>query len=179
MPHGHKLAGSGPVPLAALDGAAVVCPATECGMARLLDQARDEHGARPATRHQADTAARVAGLVRAGLGVAATTERAAPPAALHRQPVACRAAHDVVLVAVAGRPFTRAADAFIKLARARGWQPATQPSVTLWFEARQRRLRGGGLHRLDHGQADGVLQEAAVPGYAGASQDDRLGAAIP
>ncbi len=94
-------------------------------MLPLLEQARDEHGARPATWHQADTAACVADLVRAGLGVAATTERAAPPAALHRQPVACRAAHDVMLVAVAGRPFTGAADAFIKLARAWGWQPAS------------------------------------------------------
>jgi len=46
------------------------------------------------------------------------------PDELHKQPVAGQAVHDVLLVAVADRPFTRAADAFVKLARAREWRPA-------------------------------------------------------
>ncbi len=122
VPFGHALAGADPILPAALDGAAVICRAPDCALARLLGQARDGSGACPATRHQANTPGRVADLVRAGLGVALSTELAAPVEGLHRKPLAWRAAHDVLLVAVAGRPFTRAADAFIKLARARSWR---------------------------------------------------------
>ncbi len=121
MPPEHALAAVDAVPLAALDGRTVVCRAADCGMARLLDQAQQAHGARPAMRHRADTAARVADLVRAGLGIGLSTELAALPAGLQKRPVAGQAAHHVVLVMVAGRPSVRAADAFIKLARAREW----------------------------------------------------------
>ena len=151
MPPGHPLAGSDPVPLAALDGAAVVCRAAACGMARLLDQARDEHGARPAARHQADTTASPSHAGPRTTSCWSRSQAVRSPG--RRTPSSSWPVHG------AGSP------------------PATQPSVPLWFEARQRRLRGGGLHRLDHGQADGVLQEAAVPGHAGTSQDDRLSAA--
>ena len=121
IPPGHALAAVGAVPLAALDGGAVVCRAADCRMAGLLVQAQQEHDALPAQRHRADTAGQAADLVRAGLGVAFSTERAVLPDGLDRRPVAGQAAHDVVLVAVAGRPAVRAADAFIKLARAREW----------------------------------------------------------
>ena len=124
VPSGHALAAAGPVPPSTLDKEAVICRAPDCAMARLLGHGRDA-GAGPAARHQADTPGRVADLVRAGLGVALSTELAAPSPGLHRTPLAGQAAHDVVLVAVAGRPFARAADAFIKLARARAWQPAS------------------------------------------------------
>jgi len=124
MPPGHALDTADAVPLAALDGATVICRAPDCGMARLLEQAQRDHGARPGHQHQAGAAGRVADLVRAGLGVGLSTELAAVPDGLHKRPVAGQAVHDVLLVAVAGRPFTRAADAFIKLARAREWGPA-------------------------------------------------------
>ena len=120
VPSGHALAGTDPIRRDALDGATVICRAPDCAVASLL--ARDGNGGFPAIRHQADTPGRVADLVRAGLGVGFSTELAAPVEGLHRKPLAWRAAHDVLLVAVAGRPFTRAADAFIKLARARAWQ---------------------------------------------------------
>ncbi len=47
---------------------------------------------------------------------------------LRKRPVAGRAAHDALLVTVAGRPFTRAAHALIKLARAREWDVGTGPA---------------------------------------------------
>lgn len=119
-PPGHALDTGDAVPLAALDGTAVISMA-DCGMTRLLDQARRAHGVRPARQHRADTPGRVAGLVQAGLGIAVSTERTRAPEGVSTRPVAGQAAHDVLLVAVAGRPFTRAADAFIKLARARDW----------------------------------------------------------
>jgi len=121
MPPGHALAAVDAVPLAALDGRTVICSAPDCGMAVLLDQAQQHHGARPAVRHRADNTGRVADLVRAGLGVALSTELAALPEGLHKRPVAGQAAHQIMLVVVAGRPSMRAADAFIKLARAREW----------------------------------------------------------
>jgi len=122
MPPGHALDTGDAVPLAALNGTAVICVAADCGMTRLLDRAHRDHGARPGSRHRVDTPGRVADLVQAGLGIAVSTERTRVPGGVSTRPVAGQAPHDVLLVAVAGRPFTRAADAFIKLARARDWQ---------------------------------------------------------
>ncbi len=123
VPPGHALDGEdeAPVPLAALHGAAVVCAGPECGLSRLLARAGQGFDAQLRHRHRASTADHAADLVRAGLGIAASTRRAPPPPGLRLRPVAGQAPHDVLLVAVAGRPFPRAADAFIKLARARDW----------------------------------------------------------
>jgi LysR family hydrogen peroxide-inducible transcriptional activator len=128
IPPGHALAAASAVPLAALDGGAVVCRGADCRMAGLVAQAAREHEAFPAQRHWADTAGRAADMVRAGLGIAFSTEWAILPDGLDRRPVAGQAMHDVVLVAVAGRPTVRAADAFIKLARAREWSRTPQLS---------------------------------------------------
>jgi LysR family hydrogen peroxide-inducible transcriptional activator len=75
----------------------------------------------PAPTHHTNSASRAADLVRAGLGVTWSTHWAGPAAGLDRRRVAWRNEHDVVLVVPAGRPTPRAADAFIKLARARAW----------------------------------------------------------
>lgn len=128
MRPGHALDTGDAVPLAALDGTAVIYRSPDCRMVKLLEQARRDHGARPAHHHRVASAGRVADLVRAGLGVALSTELAAVPDGLQMRPMVGRAAHDVLLVAVAGRPFTRAAEAFIKLARAREWGTATVPA---------------------------------------------------
>ena len=124
VPPGHALDAAAAISLAALDGMAVIERAPDCGMAGLLERAKREHGAQPGHRHCAGAAGRVADLVRAGLGIGYTTELTVLPDGLHKQPVAGLATHDVVLVAVAGRPSAKAADAFIKLARARNWGPA-------------------------------------------------------
>jgi len=122
VPPGHALDGDDVVPLSALGGASVICGGSGCGMAQLLARAGQEHGVRPDQRHRADTPGRAADLVRAGLGIAASTRRAAPAPGLRQRPLAGQMPHEVLLVAVAGRPFPRAADAFIKLARARDWE---------------------------------------------------------
>lgn len=123
VPPGHALDGNAEdaVPLAALDEEAVICCGPECELLPLLGQAQRGHKAQLGHRHRADTSPRAADLVRGGLGVALSTERAIVPGGLRKRPVAGTRPHDVLLVAVAGRPFTRTADAFIKLARAREW----------------------------------------------------------
>ena len=125
VPPGHYLDkdGNDAVSLATLEGAAVICSGPGCSMAHLLASAGQKQGVQPGQRHRADTPSRVADMVRAGLGIAASTRRAPLPAGLRMRPVAEQAPHDVLLVAAAGRPFPRAADAFIKLARARDWEP--------------------------------------------------------
>ncbi len=65
----------------------------------------------------------------------------AAPDGLHRRPVAGPAAHDVVLVAVAGRPAVHAADTFIKLARAREWSRA--PAAADYRGLRRQQRRAG------------------------------------
>ncbi len=124
VPPGHALDAPGAVALEALDGAAVVLQGPGCAMERLLDAAQRDHGVRPGGRHRAGTAQRVADLVRGGFGVGHSTDRAEAPVGLRKRPVVEGGGHAVVLVAVAGRPFSRAAYAFIKLARARDWSGA-------------------------------------------------------
>ncbi len=130
LPPGHALDTGEAVPLSALDGTAVICGTADCRMMRLLEQARKTHGTRPSHRHRVDAPGRAADLVRAGLGIALSTERSAVPDGIHKRRIEGHAAHDVLLVAVAGRPFTRAAHAFIKLARAREWGEETAPALT-------------------------------------------------
>ena len=121
MSAGHALAANDAVSLSTLDGSTVICRAADCGMAKLLEQAQRVYGARPAHSHQVDTPNRVADLIRTGFGIAVSTDLNDVPPGLQKRPVTGQRAHDVLLVAVAGRPFTRGADAFIKLARARDW----------------------------------------------------------
>ena len=130
VPPGHVLDTGKGVPLNAFDGTAVICGTADCRMGRVLEQAQKTHGARPSHRHWVDAPGRAADLVRAGLGIALSTERSATPDGVHRRPLLGQAAHDVLLVAAAGRPFTRAAHAFIKLARAREWDPVPAPALT-------------------------------------------------
>ena len=128
VPTGHALDAAGAMPLAALNGMTVIQRAPDCGMARLLEQAKRDHSVYPGHRHCVGTAGRVADLVRAGLGVGHTTELAVLPEGLCKRRVAGLAAHNVVLVSVAGRPSAQAAAAFIKLARARDWRLANAPN---------------------------------------------------
>lgn len=104
-------------------------------MARLLGQARRSHGARLGQRSQADMSARAADLVRAGPGTALSTRRVAVPDGLRQRPVSGQLPRDVLLLAVAGRLFTRAADTFSELARARGWvvPNAVEPGGATWL----------------------------------------------
>ncbi len=124
MPPDHPLATAETVSIAALDGATVICRAPDGAMAKLLALALQEHGVCPATRHQGGTTSQVLDLVRAGFGITLSSALVALPGGLLKRKLSEHLTHDVVLAAVAGRPFTRATDAFIKLARAREWANA-------------------------------------------------------
>lgn len=127
---GDALAALDAVPFSALAGRSVIGRATASktsALGAVSDNGRtvaptSKHGnTLPLPRHRAASAEHAMHLVRAGLGVALSTARAALDPMLLRKPFNPAIEHDVLLVAVAGRPYARAADGFIKLARARSW----------------------------------------------------------
>jgi DNA-binding transcriptional LysR family regulator len=95
-----------------------------CAMTRLLDRAAGEHGIRPAARHLGTTADQAAEMVRAGFGIMLLPAMAQVPPDLVGRPVDGVPPHEVMLLAVAGRPYGRAAATFMKAARARSWVEA-------------------------------------------------------
>jgi DNA-binding transcriptional LysR family regulator len=72
-------------------------------------------------RHRGSTDEHVHNLVRAGIGVALSTGRRVLPPGIVRRVVRPVHTLSVFVAAIAGRPVTRAADAFLRLARARDW----------------------------------------------------------
>lgn len=124
---GDALAEMEAVPLAALAGRPVIgrtaTARATCGNGEEALAAAGQDGL-PQPRHRAASGEHATQLVRAGLGVALSTDRAALDPSLVRRRLDPAVEHDVVLAAVAGRPYARAADGFIKLARARGWAEA-------------------------------------------------------
>ena len=82
----------------------------------------DIYGLAPAIRHRGTSEAYVWALVRAMRGVALSTGRRVLPAGMRSQKL--RPDHTVAVwvTALAGRPMSPAADAFLRLARARDWE---------------------------------------------------------
>ncbi len=72
-------------------------------------------------RHWGTTDEHVHNLVRAGIGIALSTGRRALPPGIARCTVQPAHTLSVFVAAIAGRPIARAADAFLRLARARDW----------------------------------------------------------
>ena len=72
-------------------------------------------------RHHGDTQAQVQAAVQAGFGLALSTARHGVPVGVVSRPLAPAQPFEVVVAAIAGRPSSRAADTFLKLARARSW----------------------------------------------------------
>jgi LysR family hydrogen peroxide-inducible transcriptional activator len=122
MPDSHELSDAGALALTALQAVDLVCRTPACWVTQMLDRAGEGRPPPPGSRHRANSAERVIDLVRSGLGIAFSTDLAVLPDGMRKRRLEGMASHDVDLVAVAGRPFCRAADAFIKLARARAWQ---------------------------------------------------------
>jgi DNA-binding transcriptional LysR family regulator len=75
----------------------------------------------PPVRHRGETVEHIHTLVRAAHAVALSTARRALPAGIVRRPLEPARAVDVCVAAIAGRPMSRVADAFLRLARARDW----------------------------------------------------------
>jgi DNA-binding transcriptional LysR family regulator len=72
-------------------------------------------------RHHGSSDEHVHNLVRAGIGIALSTQRRVVPPGIARRAVRPCHVLDVFVAAIAGRPVTRVADAFLRLARARDW----------------------------------------------------------
>lgn len=77
-------------------------------------------------RHFGATEDQVWSLLRSGLGIALSTARRPAPPDIVRRPLQPRHSVAVHVAAIPGRRATRAADAFVRLARARDWQAATR-----------------------------------------------------
>jgi len=73
-------------------------------------------------RHHASDEASVQALVALGLGCAVAGARTALAPGLIARPVDLPA-HPIVLATIAGRPYGAAVDGFVRLARARSWDP--------------------------------------------------------
>lgn len=112
MPPGHALDGGGPVSQAALEGHALV---------GRLDAEPSPAATQQPCRHVGATEAHVWTLVRSGLGVALSTARRQVPPELVRRALHPPAQIAVHLAAMPGRRLPAAADALVKLARARDW----------------------------------------------------------
>jgi LysR family hydrogen peroxide-inducible transcriptional activator len=118
VPEGHHWVGVDPVSAEMARDMSVVC-----GVGDRISTVYDRsESPLPPPLHRANTASRAADLVRAGLGVTWSTEMAGATLGLERRRVAWLDPHEVMLVVAAGRPVPKAADAFIKLARARAWE---------------------------------------------------------
>lgn len=111
VPPGHPLDAPGPVQPGLLEGHVLV---------GRLDAPAPGPPAR-ASRHMAASPEYVWPLVESGLGVALSTARWAAPAGLLRRPLEPPERLQVRIAAMPGRPPTRAADALVRLARARDW----------------------------------------------------------
>jgi hypothetical protein len=72
-------------------------------------------------RHRGGTDEQVHAIVQAGLGLALSTARRRLPAGVVSRAIEPEQRLDIVVAAMAGRPASRAADAFLRLARARAW----------------------------------------------------------
>jgi LysR family hydrogen peroxide-inducible transcriptional activator len=72
-------------------------------------------------RHRGATDEQVHAIVQAGLGLALSTAWRRLPAGVVSRAIEPEQRLDIVVAAMAGRPASRAADAFLRLARARAW----------------------------------------------------------
>lgn len=121
MPEGHALASAEAVQAADLQGHSLVL--RDAAVSRALGRLRAGLGLDLPPRHLGGDDDAVHQLVLAGLGLGLAIGRRLPPPGLALRPLApVLARHEVVVAVVAGRPLARAADAFVRLARARDWE---------------------------------------------------------
>lgn len=89
-----------------------------------IEAAMREREVQPRRRHRATQAGQIEDMVMAGLGIALVPERMRVCPGLVSRPLAdVDLVSSVILSTVAGRRYAPALDAFIKLARARSWEP--------------------------------------------------------
>lgn len=117
----HPLAGAAALRLADLDRQDMIARADCPLMGRFLEQCAAA-GIAPAVRHSAGSEEQLQKTVLAGFGVSLVPHSTPLAAGLVGRPLeAAPLSRRVVLATIAGRRFTTAAEAFIRLARARDW----------------------------------------------------------
>jgi LysR family transcriptional regulator, hydrogen peroxide-inducible genes activator len=117
----HSLAAKAPLMLQDLDGEDVI-ERTKCVGCQRLRQLCTASGVMPRFRHRVDSIEQLLNLVRAGFGVGfiPRSDRLAE-GIVGRQIEKVEIDRKVSLATVAGRPFSAATDAFVKLSRMRDW----------------------------------------------------------
>lgn len=121
FPQQHRLAGAEAVDLGQLAQERLII-ASSCESAAATAHALEENGVAIAQAHQLDSLHDLVALVQAGLGVAFLPQSAIGGAGLRQLPTpGLEITRQVFLYAVAGRQRTPAAEALLKLLRARAW----------------------------------------------------------
>jgi len=122
LPAGHKLAAESHVETAATYREPFVGRLDACArMDRLATRGEAGRAERAVIVHRAGSEAQVQDLVCQGFGLTLSTERQRTHPAVVRKRLSPPETIPVYLAAIAGRPASRAADIFLKLARARDW----------------------------------------------------------
>jgi DNA-binding transcriptional LysR family regulator len=115
LPPDHQLAACDPLPAEHLRQQVLIGRVTE------VPALETRYGAAEMIRHRGATEAQVQTLVATGAGIAISTACRARPDSIVSRLLDPPEAQDVVVATIPGRPLSRAADAFLRLARARDW----------------------------------------------------------
>jgi len=130
MAEDHRLASKASLMLQDLDGEEIV-ERTKCGGCHRLRQACSAAGVMPRFRHQVDSDEQLQNLILAGFGIGfATRSPTLAKGIVARTIERIQIERAVSLATVAGRPFSAATDAFVRLARMRDW------GADLWSHGR-------------------------------------------
>jgi len=121
MADSHPLAAQAALMLQDLDDEDLI-ERTNCAGCGRLRQLCAATGVMPRFRHRVDSIEQLLNLVRAGFGIGFTPRSDQLPAGIVARPIErVEIEREVSLATVAGRPFSAATDAFVKLARMRDW----------------------------------------------------------
>jgi DNA-binding transcriptional LysR family regulator len=124
VPKSHRFAGAGAVAIKDLDGEAII-ERIDCCMIPTFRALCESAGVTPDIRHRATSEEQLQKMVLAGFGCGIIPRTLAVMEGLVAVPLEGNALErDVVLATVPGRRFSVAADAFMKVARARDWSAA-------------------------------------------------------
>lgn len=124
MTRDHKLAGQKSVALSDFEGVELI-QLTNCPIADRIRQICADAGVKPKFTVRAGSCDQIVSLVRQGLGISTLPESIVAGTDLVTKPIdGISIERTITLGSVAGRKFSPATDAFVKLARSRDWSRA-------------------------------------------------------